>query len=268
MKPYLIWTPNYSHYSGGIETLHLLCHHLNRLGQEAYVNCDKRNPDWNTPFILDSKRKKEECIVVYPEIVTDNPLEAKDIVRYVLNRPGLLGGNTTYNKNEKVFTYFKNFYPQADEDHTIYMPFIDRKIFKDKKGKREGGCYYLGKSRNAVAPENMVGLDLIKGLSKEELADLFNRKEVFYTCDSMTALSLEANMCGCYTVIIPDGQYTREQVSDTPFGMLGQAWGLLPEEIERAKKTGYKVGEIYDGLESDLDKKLNKFIELTQEKNV
>jgi hypothetical protein len=95
-RPYYIDAPAYRRTSAGIRVMHLLCHALNSIGEEAYVYPTETNPTLNTPLVTPeiSARHKaagREPIVVYPEVVPGNPRKAASVVRYVLNRAGLLG---------------------------------------------------------------------------------------------------------------------------------------------------------------------------------
>ena len=98
LQKYLIYTPSYNPQSGGIIVLHKLCHMLNNLGAHAFLFHDKidnvnyfnTNPEYLTP-IADLSILNQDPIVIYPEIVIGNPLNAKHVVRWLLNRPGVIG---------------------------------------------------------------------------------------------------------------------------------------------------------------------------------
>ena len=109
-RPYYIETPPYRRSSAGIRVMHMLCHVLNRLGEEAYVFTSEVNPDLNTPTVTEDVVRRHlqagrEPIVVYPEIVSGNPRRAKSVVRYVLNVPGLIGGDKTFADTELIYAY-------------------------------------------------------------------------------------------------------------------------------------------------------------------
>ncbi|NTW17510.1 MAG: hypothetical protein HGA41_08660, partial [Syntrophaceae bacterium] len=86
---YIITSPPYRHNCAGIVVLYELQKWLIRFNQDAMIM------NFNAPYPIE-----EEDIVVYPEIVPGNPLNAKKVVRYILNVPGKLGGDKEYDKNE------------------------------------------------------------------------------------------------------------------------------------------------------------------------
>ena len=117
---FYIYTPDYTYMHSGIRCLHLLCHHLNRLGYRSYVNTQVTNPNLNTPFadaaMLDQFRQDGLAnIVIYPEVVAGNPLNAKYVVRYLLNRPGFFtgAGIETYGAADFFSTSPTNFSPMV-----------------------------------------------------------------------------------------------------------------------------------------------------------
>lgn len=105
MKPvFLVWAPQYSHRSSGKRALYRLCYHLNRAGYPAAMIAPRTKPlpPWKTPF---HRGSVGDAIVVYPEVVSGNPLGATKVIRWVLNDPGLIAGDRTYSANEMVFVY-------------------------------------------------------------------------------------------------------------------------------------------------------------------
>jgi len=48
--PYYVFAPPYLQTSGGVRAMHYLCHALNLLGCEAYVNTTVVHRDLRTPF--------------------------------------------------------------------------------------------------------------------------------------------------------------------------------------------------------------------------
>lgn len=111
---YIIATPGYNGESGGIMSLHQLCHLLNEIS-EAYVfpmprgtvvnhlnlaNIDyiiqqeksfaqnfRISPDLNTP-VFKGEISLDRSVVIYPEIVFGNPFKFKNIARWILYHSG------------------------------------------------------------------------------------------------------------------------------------------------------------------------------------
>lgn len=118
--PYYIVAPRYIGTSAGIRALHLLCHWLNLKGERAFmalqyvelgpnVSFDLQTPIL-TPEIVDYHYQQGlQPIVIYPEVVAGNPLEADCVVRWLLNFPGLLGG-TTATRQAKCSLVFPKHY--------------------------------------------------------------------------------------------------------------------------------------------------------------
>ncbi|MFJ3058887.1 glycosyltransferase family 4 protein [Herbaspirillum sp. NPDC087042] len=86
--PYYIHGPAYAANTDEAHALHHLCHALNLAGEEAYVT-EEGNGALFTPRLTQDRieahlRAGRPPIVVYPGSITDNPLGANHIVRYLL----------------------------------------------------------------------------------------------------------------------------------------------------------------------------------------
>jgi hypothetical protein len=114
---YVIFSGPYLSNSAGVNCLHRLCDELNRAGYPSFTTGgDIAAPHLNAP-IIDEESAAALCaggfIAIYPETVSGNRLKARDVVRWVLNRPGLLGGDEIYNDSELVFSYSDVFSPYS-----------------------------------------------------------------------------------------------------------------------------------------------------------
>ena len=68
--------------------------------------------------------------MVYPEIITGNPLRAAVAVRFYLNFPGLIGGSATVDVNEIRFGYSKLLASTAGApENVLHVPVIDTTVF-------------------------------------------------------------------------------------------------------------------------------------------
>ena len=188
------------------------------------------------PLISWSRGKslcKEGFIAVYPETIVDNPLEARHVARWVLNRPGLLGGREVYDDSELVFNYCNAFEPYIKNriDGKLYMPTIDEEIFfcdENDHTPRGLECFYIGKStwkEGYIDPTQ--AFEITRGTpAKKELGKLFRASRMLYCFDNSTILAYEAILCGCPVTIIPDGTQSREDYERLELGMDGIAWGM------------------------------------------
>jgi O-antigen biosynthesis protein len=276
-RPYLIWAPEYRDTSSGIRVLHLLCHALNCIGEEAYVTTTVTNPALRTPILATpALRRHEESgrqpIVIYPEVVRGNPLGARAVVRYLLNKPGFLGGDSEYDETELVIAYKKEFAPAGlSFDMRLFVPPEDPEIFflpSESEGSRQGRYYYAYRYlASGFALSDMTRhaepLSQERPRTLEELAALFRRAEMLY-CYEGGALALEARLCGCPVVFVPS-PYLNAIPDQEIFGVAGAAWGNGEEEVSRAKRSVREISVRYAGLLRGFWKELAEFVRRTQD---
>ncbi|WP_051107473.1 glycosyltransferase family 2 protein [Curvibacter lanceolatus] len=276
-RPYYIETPPYRRSSAGIRVMHMLCHVLNRLGEEAYVFTSEVNPDLNTPTVTEDVVRRHlqagrEPIVVYPEIVSGNPRRAKSVVRYVLNVPGLIGGDKTFADTELIYAYGQNLLPaNAPPDNVLFFPSVDSSLFNNRDNpldaQRQGILVYPGRHLNALKehPELAHGTVITSTwpASRSELAALMRRSEMLY-CFESTAIALEAVLCGCPAVVLRSPLFDGNAISSAELGREGMAFSDAPEEIDYARRTVGQMQATYQRLEEAFWVKLQQFIRDSQ----
>lgn len=270
-RPYLIWIMDYRNSSAGIRVMHRLCHELRQRGQEAYVYPGKPNPDWDEKTALDvASLITRGAIAVYPEIVPGNPFGAERVVRYILNTPGLLGGDKTYDPAELLFCYdrrLRQFVPS--DDRVLHLPVIEQDLFNSRgTWPRQGVVYYQGKGRSYALPPGMTTITWRWPTTRREVADLLRGAEWFVTSDAATALINEARLSGCPTVILSDGSCTGEQWSEWNGPLDGLAWGNTQEELARARETVGAFPAWYEQQVAAFPRQMERFIEITQGERV
>lgn len=276
-RPYYIETPPYRRSSAGIRVMHMLCHVLNRLGEEAYVFTSEVNPELNTPTVTEEVVRRHlqagrEPIVVYPEIVSGNPRRAKSVVRYVLNVPGLIGGDKTFAETELIYAYGQNILPSnAPKDNVLFFPSVDTHLFNNRDNpldaQRQGILVYPGRHLNALKehPELAHGTVITATwpASRSELAALMRRSEMLY-CFESTAIALEAVLCGCPAVTLHSPFFDGQAINSLELGREGMAFGDSPEEIDYARRTVGQMQATYQRLEEEFWVKLQQFIRDSQ----
>jgi hypothetical protein len=95
-----------------------------------------------------------------------------------------------------------------------------------------------------------------------EIAQLFRRSEVFYAYEN-TALALEAALCLCPTVFLPNPWLT-DVIATKELGRDGFAWGTDPEEVARAKATVHIARDRYLATYHEFWTQLSAFVGETQ----
>lgn len=270
-KKFLIYAPPYDANSGGSIALHKLCDLLNGLNCEAFIypaipsfelnisnfnQLDKMirdinsivllsrnyslNPDLKTPVMISSfgDQASDDWVVIYPEITFGNPLNAKNVVRWMLYKPGFHTDKMYFTKNELHFYYninFKNYkFPGAvDADLELRIEHYPFELYSKNFDNinREGTAYCLRKSGRVDVPFNAVHDYCIDGKSHQEISEIFGKVKSFISYDQWTAYSTLAAIAGCDSIIYPD--CANEDKSR--MGLDGVAYGF--SDVERARKT-------------------------------
>jgi GT2 family glycosyltransferase/glycosyltransferase involved in cell wall biosynthesis len=274
-SPYYIFAPDYRDDSAGVRVLHRLCDALNKVGHKAYITAQQLSPKLNTPQLTAEVEQMHRNagltpITIYPEVVTGNPRKAPVVVRYLLNRPGLLAGDRLYADSELIFAYRQEFVPAGMQTETLYLPTSDLNLFNPfgiDETQRKGTCFYTHRylkwgGRLSDVTSNSLELSPRHPRSLQELAEIFRHSELLYAYES-SALCREAMLCGCPVVYLPN-EYLTQIPAHELFGTDGAAWGCDAEEIARAKATVGKVYDRYLELKAVFWQQLDGFIALTQ----
>jgi len=210
--------------------------------------------------------------VVYPETITGNPIGGRTIVRYVLNFPGQLAGDSIYAPEEIIFGYSSALAAAGGAPaQVLFIPASNASIFTPGEPRaRQGSCFWAMKYRIVHGAEPLpitadsieITRDLPDSPEPAAIAELFRRSELFYTYEN-TALALEAALCLCPTVFLPNPWLT-EVIAAKEMGMDGFAWGPDPAEIARAKETVHLARERYLATYGQFWDQLSSFVSITQ----
>lgn len=277
VHPYYIHAPAFRETSAGIVVLHTLCHLLNTQGYDAYiVGTDVLNPKFNTSVVTrevlaEHNRNGLTPIVVYPEIVSGNPLNASVCVRYILNRIGRITGKPlNEGKDDLFFYYSENFLGDARKEDVdfLYLSILDTEIFKPDPSKTKDRTfvfqyrYPLEKIDFSLFPAGTELISMANPVSLHELAAKLQTGRVLYSYE-ISAVCPEAMMCGCPVVFMHDGG-----LKDVPdqflFGTNGAAMVSERNGLARAAAT---VGAVYPAIAAQINvfwSQLPTFIEKTQ----
>ena len=244
---YIIAAPPYQHNSGGTKVLYELSYLLNNHGYESYVFVWDGKPHLSDKykicsydFMMDSLSKG--AWIVYPEIVSGNPLGAKNVIRYVLNEPGKIAGDKVYDSCESIWAYCKELAQFAPEGHELQTPHIELDLFKNNNLYRKGSCFWVGKGYDVARKPELEELEITYDYpeSREVLAYIFNTSEVFYTYDDLTCMTHEARLCGCPVILLNENS---DKIDVLKANRNGLAFNI--SELDYARNTIGKFKNVF-----------------------
>jgi hypothetical protein len=259
---YLICSPPYNEKVGGIIFLHHLCHLINKNGGDAYLfplntrpvkiygafkalikkyllslfrvsRKYKKNESFTTPLAKKLPVSLEKWIVVYPEIVSGNPLKAKNVVRWLLHKPGFQTGEVNYSSGElyfKVHSGFGDFCLPGSltSEHLLSLRYFPLNQYNEVgiSFDRAGSAYLIKKGiKRTDLPNNFDG-PVIDNLTHQEISGIFKKTKVFVSFDLYSAYSKLAVLCGCDSVVIPMEGISEESWFPNPEDRFGIAYGF------------------------------------------
>jgi hypothetical protein len=261
-QKFIIYTFSFNIVSGGVIVLHQLCDLLNQQGHDAKLWIykkpifDKKRPFLSLAKIFKYKTRKrfkthhsfntpiakasdlENAIVIYPEIIDGNPLNAKHVVRWLLHKPGFHSGRINYGNDELIFGYGKECSGSGiiiDDSNLLVLRYIMSDVYKQKNfEKRSGSCYMVRKGidKPFVHDEDAICVDTY---THEELSEIFNKVERFISYDPYTYYTTYASLCGCDSIVIPDDTVSKEQWHPKEADRYGIAYGL--DDITYSKES-------------------------------
>lgn len=305
-KPIVITAPGFDENSGGSIVLHYLAYKLREIGADAYlypIDIERRNNPRVTRFdrvflmgSLNRWRKKrankqilidmfsinkefcvpvwrrrfaKSAIVVYPEIVSGNPLRSERVIRWLLNKPNFINPDAKFGSNELFFHHQLAFLDKKipiNKSSQLRLRWIRDDIYKDRKLEgREGACRLIGKGKR-------IGLDkipddgsvLIDGLSHEEKANVFNRTKFFYSHDPYTMHCFYAAICGCIPIVIPVPGVGKEEWRQNIEDRYGVAYG--EDDIHWAVRTRHLlIKRVYDEQKAE-NEMIQNFLRIVSER--
>lgn len=255
----VLYMPPPSVDCGGIMVMHNLAKsiiNLNNSNIEVYIyyydhrvyNNEFCNNFFN-PFNMD-----DNTLVIYPETIIGNPLNAKYVARWILLELGLDVGADQYknwNPNDIVYHWEPS---QLKNTKQLVDIWINPIITRYNYNKRYNTCYGIKKMQwipQALHPKGLtkyhdnstINIDI---MSIDGVIKTFNESIAFYCYDPNTFYSVMAPLCGCITVLHPLHNIDKKNFfksrilyhKDTNFYFdSGIAYGNSKSEIKNAFKT-------------------------------
>lgn len=276
--PYYIYAPAYGDVSAGVVVLHTLCHLLNLEGYAAYIaGTNVVNPRFETPLATPEVMAMHRAqgltpIVVYPEVVSGNPMNAEVCVRYILNRIGYVAGNALNEGEHDLFFYYsENFLGDARKQDVdfLFLPVLNTELFKPDPTRKKDRTFVfqsrfpLEKIDFSLFPPGTELLSMKNPVSLPELAKKLQGGRVLYAYESSSVCN-EAMACGCPVIYLPDGGL--KAVPDQfAFGVNGAAMANEKNGYARALATVDTVYPTLVALSKVFGADLPVFLEKTQD---
>lgn len=190
---------------------------------------------------------RRNTILVYPDIYYGNIFNGKNVVRWLLyyNRYD----KDAYGKKDLFFAYREIFNDKRfnSQNRILNISYFDLNLYKQINfGKRSGKCYIIRKGVcRADLPSKFDGV-IIDDLSEENKVKAFNQCEYCISYDTQTAYSSIAALCGCVSIIVPEEGKSWLDYRGRTEAKDGIALGFSKKEIDRARKSAYKIRERYE----------------------
>lgn len=223
----IVVAPPYNPTSAGCVVLHELCDAINQIGQPCYmvINIGEQFITTNEEqyFSPTSKRTLysndpiQECeeiinngVVIYPEVIIGNPLNAVNVVRYVLYFDGAhMQRKMEYSDRDFIITYTKVYF---EKYHDVLFYPITNSLFCEtnspKNSERNIDITYTDNRKeksNVYILNNTIHINKQWPENKEQLAMILKSTRYFYTWTDMSSTNVDALLCGAIPILIePD----------------------------------------------------------------
>lgn len=279
MKKFVISTESFNFNVGGLKVLHKLCHTINSLGREAYlapsINSGRQSlPNghnfyiysrYKTPIIDISQLDPEEYIAIYPESWYGNHTNAKYVIRWMIGPPDINCIKTWLDTD--IWFWYIDLYKTSkynpynftkNIDNNLYIGEFHRDIFYNKNYERNQTCWALRKSqppKKLIHPDNSIFIPY----HEHNTAEIFNRSSLFYCYDPYTFLSIQALMCGCESVVLPNDNLSKQDFFNGSQLNKYIAYGI--DDIDRSRSIRSNFFDTIDNIEFTMIKDTKIFIE-------
>jgi len=229
------------------------------------------NPQFNTPTLTIDFAKEiannNDYIVVYPEVVSGNPLNAKNVVRWFLHDPGFHTNLVKYGSGELYFRFgsVTNLFdpPEGSKvsDSNLTVLHFPLELYNSEgwSENRSGSAYCIRKGKGKPIVHDLSESILIDDLPHEEVAKIFKKVKQFISYDTKTAYSYFAAICGCESIVIPDNGISEEAWIPDVNSRVGLAYGF--ENIEKARTTAHLTETFLKSEENSSNGRVKCFID-------
>lgn len=254
-------TPLLNDKIGGVNAMYRMAQQINNIQHnniKAYIYSYDHKKYYNRycnnfahPYSID-----DHTFVVYPETIPNNPLNSKNIVRWILLDLGYEmppDHHKSWNMNDLIYFWEpKNSIPNSKQLTGLWIePFLLNRS-NNIHNRKNTSCHMFRKHKHLKIlqkytkiqhPENSKALD---DLQHTEIIEQFYKHKYFYSYDPNTFYNIIAPLCGCITILHPIPGVDRETYfqsrvtkgfTENSSYDAGIAYGYTDEEILKATKT-------------------------------
>lgn len=276
--PYFIIAPDYRESSAGVQVMHRLCHLLNESGRQAWmVNCTV-NPAWNTPAVTGKELREYRqrgglFTVIYPEVMTGNVHQAPVVVRYMLNKEGVLNGNAIEAGPDDLFYWFRpEFADKYANPQLLNIEFYDLDLFQDDQPDKTCDILYLNRIPTSAVdfsalPPGIEILSMKNPLTLADLAAKLKTARTFYTFES-SGTALLAILCGSPVVALTAAGYEKYALTEATLaenGAVGICWDDQPATLEATRQNLWKMRDTLLARRQQTERQIQHLVDATQQ---
>lgn len=236
--PYIIWAPPYNHASGGIRALYKLKDELKKRGFQASMS---------------NQRKDTRSIVVYPEIVTKNPLRSRRYIRWLLNKKEF--------PNDICYAWESG----MGTRRLLTVDIIEKELWIPTENKTDQVAFWVGKGikNDSLIPKKAIEISRYNYQDREKLAYFVSTLDYLISFDPFSSLNLEAILAGTPVLLYPSGNWSKKEIEGHGWIKGGIAWH--PRQLNKARDTMELTRINYEKLIRTFDARIDRFAKKTQE---
>lgn len=261
-----IFAPFYHDKSNGVAITYELLRVLNRYGIETKVICyeeeryDTEIPEDLKPFYISKasapKKVNDDDIVIYLDTAAGNVMSAKQVVYWLLNKPGALtGAKIHFQANSVLMAYSTLVHNELPQ---LFLLKDERDLFgqlRERYEKRKDAVsIYFGKVNIANILKNNSKLkQIVKQYEKvhvitrlspalrEDTLKLIAESDLLISFDSLSALNYEATLLKTPVWLMEDVY----DIENTIFNVGNYGFAFCEEGVEEARKNVDKAFVVY-----------------------
>lgn len=190
-------------------SLHLLAQMIADNGHTVYVTSMHTAPtsaarsmasiDW-------SDYDPEKTVVVYPDVITGNPLNGKHVARWLITGSETRSPKSGVGARDRLYSSSLGggAHDPSGPYEFLSVPSFNDKMFTDRKKERGGQCYLMSDTRTVTIPYHAAdAMPLNADMDDSAFSEAFNRYQRFVCYDPDSIRIVQALLCGCIVVVAP-----------------------------------------------------------------